>query len=1304
MEETVLGQVLFFLSVIFALTLVIGTLLLRARIPLILSALFIGIGLHYLPAAALLKTPQFETIFSFMADLGVLFLLFYIGLQIEVGKMRRVGGDIVLLTILNTIIPFLLGMAAMLWFGYGWLIAFVVGMTQMPTAEAVIVPILDEFRLIKTRIGTFIVGAGVLDDVIEVFLVAFVSVWIGLREGGVTGGDEITILAFGVLSFLLFSWIMYRYFPLLFARYIPKNSISLLILSLALLFLFGAYSEKSEIGMVVGAIFAGIVAKPILSRIKPAGERVQRLIAQVSYGFFGILFFFWIGFNIDLAGFVKEPLLAIVLYLAGTLGKLFGALLMVPLKRMTFKEALTTGVGINARLTTEIIVVQLLYSAHIIDTHLFTALVAASSFTTLTVPLLFTLLVRYWGDALYTPAARKVAPTPHKFPWHALSTRAVLQKLRSDPQQGLSTPEARKRYHLYGPNTLQKIAATPWYLILLRQFTDTLILILIVAAAISAAIGEITDAVAIAIIILLNGILGFIQEYKAAKEIDALRQMLHPEAKVIRDGEERVIDAKEIVPGDIVMLEIGESVPADLRLLEASNLRIDESVLTGESAPVTKSTDPVPETNPLASQRDMAWMGTTVVNGWGKGVVVVTGMQSEFGKIATMTQSVEQKPTHLQQQLARLGKKLGLYSILISILVALVGWLSGKALMEMFLTGVSLAVAAVPEGLPAVVTITLALGIKAMVRQKALLRRLQAAETLGAATVICTDKTGTITKNEMTVKEIWLAHERLHVTGTGYDPAGHFEKEGQRHDYKSDRALQLFLKTGLLCNHAVLRKEKDHWKIIGEPTEAALIVAAYKAWMSKDTDARVVSEFSFNSERKRMSVVYEENGTLVAYVKGAPEVILARSTQILNNDTIVPLDEAWQAKITRVYEEMAEHGLRTLALAYRKLPEGISLDEDSVERDLVFLGVAGIIDPPHEEVPEAIQAATTAGVKVLMITGDNPKTAKAIAAEVGLFVDEALTSTELEKLDDAALQEKLRGHILFARARPADKLRIVQNLQQMDQVVAMTGDGVNDAPALKQADVGIAMGQKGTDVAKSAADMVLLDDNFATIIKALREGRRQYDNIQKFVRYLLSSNTGEIIAIFVNILLGGPLILLPVQILWMNLVTDGMTAVALGLEKAEKGIMQRPPRPKDAPILDRYGIMMIIFLGNYIGMATLWLYHHYLASGVENALMLAQTVAFTGIIILEKTNVFNFRSLSGPIVLTTGWFSNKWVLLAVAATISLQVAAVYLPWLQEILHTTALGLRDWGLILAAALPLFIVTELYKYIRYREQRA
>ncbi len=1308
MESALISQVLFDLALIFFLTFALGSLLARVRIPVILSALFVGMGLHYLPLFEHIpQNPRLEALFDFLSNLGVLFLLLYIGLQIEMKKMIEASRDIVWLTVLNTLFPFILGMAVMFAFGYGPMLAFVIGMTRMPTAEAVIVPILDEFSMIKSRIGTFIIGAGVLDDVIEVFLVGFVSVWIGVRAGeqigAHTGEGEVVVLAFGILSFLLFSWIFYAYFARIVHRFIPKSTSNLLIFALMILFVFGGFSEKTQIGMVVGAIVAGVVLQPILARSGEHGAFVGKMISTISYGFFGIIFFFWIGFNIDLGGLLKEPILAIALYLAGTIGKLIGVFLMVPMKRLTFEEALTIGVGLDARLTTEIIVAQLLFSAQIIDLKLFTALVAASSFTAITVPLLFTLLVRHYGDSL-----KGGAPSPAYPPkepetlWYTYSVQEVVRRWHTDAKRGLSAQEAQKRLQVYGPNRLRRIKKTPWYLIFVRQFTDVLILILFVAAIISIMVGETTDAITIFVIIILNGILGFIQEYKADTEIFKLQKMLSPRCKVVREGEERVIDAKELVPGDIVVLEIGDRIPADLRLIDVHNLRVDESSLTGESAPVSKETSALHAEALPAERKNMAWMGTTVVNGLARGVVVRTGMETEFGKIAKLTQSVTRKPTPLQKKLAILGKKLGLYSVMISVLVAFVGWMLGKDLMEMFMTGVSLAVAVVPEGLPAVVTITLALGIKAMVRQKALLRRLQAAETLGAATVLCSDKTGTITKNEMTVRKIWLATGAVEATGIGYDPAGHFEREGKRFDYRHAHDLLLFLKSGLICTHARLHKERNGWHIIGEPTEAALIVAAYKAWLSPP-QPQVVSEFSFNSIRKRMSVVVREEGRLRAYVKGAPEVILARSSHLLVGGKIVQMDETYRAKITKAYREMARTGLRTLAAAYHDLPEGAELTEERVERDLVFLGIAGIIDPPHEEAAESIRIAKEAGVKVIMITGDSPDTALAIAKEVGLEAQQAYTSQQVAKMDDDTLKRVLQERVLFARARPEDKLRIVKNLQQMHHIVGMTGDGVNDAPALKQADIGIAMGRKGTDVAKAAADMVLLDDNFATIVRALKEGRRQYDNVKKFVTYLLSSNTGEVIAIFMNILLGGPLILLPVQILWMNLVTDGMTAVALGLEPAERGIMKRPPRPLEEPILGRREISMIAVLGVYIGFATLGLHHYYLARHLPHSEILAQTVAFTAIIVLEKMNVFNYRSLSGPIAVTTGFFSNIWVLLAIAVTIGLQACAVYLPVLQRALHTTALGWREWGMIFAVAIPIYLLTEGYKWILWRAHR-
>jgi len=883
--------------------------------------------------------------------------------------------------------------------------------------------------------------------------------------------------------------------------------------------------------------------------------------------------------------------------------------------------------------------------------------------------------------------------------WYTIDAKEAIKAFKSDAKTGLSEEEATKRAAIYGNNELVRIAKTPWYQVFLRQFSNVLILILFAAAAISLAIGEMGDAFTILVIIVLNGILGFAQEFKAENAIEALKEMLHPTCKVLRKSKEQVIDAKLLVPGDILLLEIGDKIPADLRLIESFNLKIDESSLTGESASVSKNSKPVNEDTPLSEQFCMAWMGTDVVNGRGIGVVTETGMQTQFGKIAFMMQSVETEATPLQKKLAILGKKLGIYSVAISVLVALIGWLLGKDLVEMFLTGVALAVAVVPEGLPAVVTITLALGIKAMAKQKALLRRLQAAETLGAATTICTDKTGTLTQNQMTVKKIWLPVGEIEVTGSGYDPAGHFEADGKKIDYKSHTDLLILLKSALVCNHAKVQKSDNSWEVIGEPTEAALIVAAYKAWLQPSESDTTVSEFSFNSIRKRMSVIVHEKDAMTAYVKGAPEVILERSTQILKDGTVLPLDEVYKKEIESAYREMAKSGLRTLAIAFRILPDDTKLSEESVENGLVLLGIVGIIDPPHEEVPESIKMAKTAGIKIIMITGDNPDTATSIARSVGLEVDRAITSHELSQMEDETLGNVLNEKVLFARARPEDKLRIVKILKSRDEVVAMTGDGVNDAPALKEADVGIAMGKKGTDVAKSSSDIVLTDDNFASIINAVKEGRREYNNIQKFVLYLLASNSGEVIAIFINILLGGPLILIPVQILWMNLVTDGMTAVALGVEPADKGIMKRPPREVHEPILDRRGIIMIAVLGSYIGLATLWLFHYYLTKDPENGLLLAQTVAFTGIIILEKMNVLNFRSLREPMT-TIGFFTNKWLLMAIAFTIVLQACAVYVPFLQNALHTTSMGWEDWGIIVLVALPIFIITEIYKWIRWK----
>ena len=885
--------------------------------------------------------------------------------------------------------------------------------------------------------------------------------------------------------------------------------------------------------------------------------------------------------------------------------------------------------------------------------------------------------------------------------WHNLKVPEVLKRLDANQHTGLSADEAARRLARYGPNALQETGRVPWYVVFGRQFVDTLIFILMIAAVIAGALGEWIDAIVILVIVVLNGILGFIQEWKAETAIQALKRMLEPKCNVVRDGVEQNIEAKHLVPGDIVVLKLGDHVPADLRLLETFNLKTDESSLTGESESVTKGVESLPLETELSEKVSIAWMGTSITNGRGLGAVVATGMKTEFGRIAELTQSVGREITPLQRQLAVLGKQLGIISVAISALVAISGWLLGKPLLEMFLTGVALAVAVVPEGLPAVVTITLALGVRHMVKRRALLRRLRASETLGKVTVICTDKTGTLTQNQMTVQKIWLPSGEIEVTGIGYDPAGHFRKGGEKIDPPQHEDLLALLQTGLNCNNASLIKSDRGWNEIGEPTEAALVVAAYKAWIEPVEELKGLVEFSFNSERKRMTVVETVDSSFIAHVKGAPEVILERCTRVLENGGERELTQQDRKAATDEMHRFAENGLRTLALARRELPLGFPLDENQIESELTLLGIVGIMDPPHLEVPSAVKSAGTAGIRVIMITGDNPKTAMSIAHKIGMSPQQGVTGQQLDEMNDDALRQTLEQDVLFARTTPEHKMRIVKILQQMGEVVGMTGDGVNDAPALKQADIGIAMGVRGTDVAKGASDMILTNDNFASIINAVEEGRREYDNIQKFVRYLMSSNMGEVVAIFINVLLGGPLILLPVQILWMNLITDGVTALALGMEPAERGIMSRPPRKVKEAILNRRSIFAILTIGSYIGFSTLWLFQHYLDMGGDNAVPHAQTVAFTAIIMIQMITIFSFRSLHAPIA-TIGFFTNPWVLFAWMGNFALQLSAVYVPFMQNALHTVPLELKDWGLILLVAAPLFLVTEIYKILVWNKK--
>jgi len=894
-------------------------------------------------------------------------------------------------------------------------------------------------------------------------------------------------------------------------------------------------------------------------------------------------------------------------------------------------------------------------------------------------------------------------PTPDRDPpaWHALSFEEACARLDCDVETGLSESEVARRLAQYGRNRLLTTRAPPWWSLLGRQFTDGLILLLFIAAGISFAIGHVTDGVAILAIVALNGILGFVQEWRAERAMAALRRMLAPRCRARRDGRVVEVEAQTLVPGDVVRLSIGDHIPADLRLEARIDLSTDEAALTGESEPVAKSGAVGPPDEPVAERTGMAWMGTTVAHGRGVGVVVATGMRTEFGTIARLTAEVTRERTPLQHSLAVLGRRLGVLGLGLALLVAAVGVALGHDLATMFLTGVSLAVAAVPEGLPAVVTLTLALGVRAMVRRRALLRRLPAAETLGAATVICTDKTGTLTQSAMTVQRIWTRAHVFDVTGVGYEPAGRFEVAGAPIDVHEHADLEALLTSAVHCNHARVHRTGEDWQVVGEATEGALVTAALKAGLPGE-HGTLESEFPFDSGRKRMTVIERDRGTCTAHVKGAPEVLLERCTRILDGDAERALTDADRRDVEAAYAALARLGLRTLALARRAFGDTCPTDPEHAERDLTLLGIVGMMDPPRAEVPPAIAAARRAGIRVIMITGDAAITAQAVAAQVGLPVDTVMTGRDLEALDDTALSDVLAGDVLFARTTPEHKLRIVHLLQARGEVVGMTGDGVNDAPALKRADIGIAMGVRGTDVARGASDMVLMDDNFASIIGAVEEGRRQYANIRNFVRYLLSSNSGEVLAIFVALLIGGPLILLPVQLLWINLVTDGLSAVALGLEPSHAGTMDRPPRRKDEAILSGAGLAHVLALGTWIGAVTLLLFRLHFDAGDPASLATAQTMAFTAIVVAEKINVFNFRSLSAPLT-SIGLFTNPWLLAAVLLSLALQALAVYAPFMQRALHTVPLAPLDWVWMVLAAAPIFLVPEAVKLLRARRVR-
>lgn len=877
--------------------------------------------------------------------------------------------------------------------------------------------------------------------------------------------------------------------------------------------------------------------------------------------------------------------------------------------------------------------------------------------------------------------------------YHHLKTAEVLKKLDSS-EDGLTSKEAESRLVDIGPNRLSEPQGRSYAAVFLEQFKSVLIIILLVASVISLFVGEIADCIVIFAIVILNAALGFYLEVKAEKSIKSLKKLLSLKTKVLRDGVVTSIDSELLVPGDIVILESGVKVPADLRITDSVDIRVDESALTGESVPVAKTSKALPEETPLAERANSAFMGTIVTSGSGTGIVAFTGMNTEFGKIADLAQSTETEDTPLKKKLDSLGRILGAISLAIAFGIFLLGWFQHRGLFEMFFLAISLAVAVIPEGLPAVVTITLALGVRNMVKKNCLVRNLSATESLGEVSVICTDKTGTLTQNEMTVRKILFSGDIYDVTGKGYEPEGEFSINGEPADPADVPGLHELIKAGVLCNHAVVRKQENRWISIGAPTESALITLGMKAGVTRKNaheGAVLARELGFTSSRKRMTSVYESDVGFTAYCKGAPEQILARSVNLAEKSSEVPMNEELRDSLMKKYHELAGNGLRILALGRRRL-ETLDLPDEELEKELTFLGFVCISDPPRPEVAEAVSLAGRAGIDVIMMTGDSPVTALSIGKEVGIVSGGVITGNDLDSMSDHELLEKLRDHRVFARVSPEHKFRIVELLQGLEKVVAMTGDGVNDAPALKKADVGIAMGIKGTDVAKDASDMILMDDNFASIVGGVEEGRRQYENIQRFTRFLLSANFGEIVTIVAAMLLKLPVILFAVQILWINLATDGVLALALGTDPAEKGSMEHPPRNSHNPILSGRVMAFLLSLGLWIGGLTVGIFWYLIQQGepVDEA----RSTAFIGLIIFEMVHMFNFREINTS-VFKKHYLDNSFLNISWLVTFALQLVIIYTPMAQKMFYTVSMRLTDWLWIAFLSLTIILMTEIYR---------
>jgi Ca2+-transporting ATPase len=882
-----------------------------------------------------------------------------------------------------------------------------------------------------------------------------------------------------------------------------------------------------------------------------------------------------------------------------------------------------------------------------------------------------------------------------EFAWYSLDINDVLQKFNSGAK-GISSKEVMSRLDKFGYNELTISKRVSPLIIFLNQFKSILILILIAATIISFATGHELDAFVILVIVILSALVGFIQEFRAERALEALKRMLSPDATVIRDGKEILIPAREIVPGDIIVLKEGDKVPADARLIEIINLQINEASLTGESLPVRKDILEIPKGALILERKNSVFSGTMVTYGKGKAVVTATGMKTEFGKIAEQVAMVQKEETPLEIRTKELGKWLGIVALIISISVFILGLVRGLPFLSILLFGIALSVAAVPEALPAVVTGSLAIGMRRMAKKNALVRKMSAVETLGSTTIICSDKTGTLTKGEMTVRRIYFDQKFIEITGIGYEPIGTIETDENYNPLSSDY-FTYFLYGSILCNDAELINEGEKWRIRGDPTEGALIVAATKLNYSQDEIRNRfprIGEIPFSSERKRMTTIHsKENSGTYVFIKGAPEVILERCDRIAEFNGYRKISDDQMTKITIASELMAKDALRVLAIAYKEVNnEVINFNEDSLENKLIFLGLLGMIDPPREEVIKAVEICNQVKVKPIMITGDHKNTAMAIAKEIGIYNegDLVLTGVELEKMDDTQFYDVVEKVVVYARVSPLHKLKIVEAWKKKGQVVAMTGDGVNDAPALKQANIGIAMGITGTEVTKEAGDLILIDDNFATIITAIELGRWVYDNIKKYLTFLIQANLVEIAVLSIAVLLGFPLPLLPVHILYINLATDGFPAIALGVSPSDPDIMKRPPRPPQETIFTKDVKSFLIRALLLEVPLLLWIFTGSLAGGVQ----IAQTRLFLVFVFFELVLALSCRSLKYNIFKVR---PHRLLLFVVLWEAILLIILMSIPFVRELFGIAPIGIFEITLITIICLTVLVSIEFTKRI-------